>query len=150
MLWFENYRGCRFRHSSFDERMEGRKNGRARRQDMATQHTGFLRISKSVTGAALVLFGSLILYENLAGAVAWLEQVLGSTPSAGLGRLPATLLVLSQVLQAYAADHQGLLVALLQRIAVSCWPLLLVTVGTVLSLDAGSTPDKNKTVELSI
>jgi hypothetical protein len=39
-------------------------------------------------------------------------------------------------LQAYAADHQRFLQGFLRHIFVSCWPLLLVIAGTILSRDA--------------
>jgi hypothetical protein len=38
-------------------------------------------------------------------------------------------------LQAYGADHQRFLQGFLRHIFVSCWPLLLVIVGTVLLRD---------------
>ena len=91
------------------------------------------RISKSIAGAALVGFGMFILYENLAGAVAWLSHVLGSNSFEALGVLPAFMLAVSQVLPAHAANHQHFLQASLQHMLVSSWPLLLVITGTVLS-----------------
>ena len=80
-------------------------------------------------------FGMFILYENLAGAVAWLSHVLGTNSPEALGVLPAVILAASRVLQAYGADHPRSLQGFLQHMLVSSWPLLLVMVGTVLSRD---------------
>jgi len=102
---------------------------------MAGQQTVF-RSSKSIAGAVLVGLGMFILYENLAGAVARLSHILGANGSGALGVLPAVILAVSQVLQAYAADHQRFLQGFLQHMLVSSWPMLLVLVGTVLSRDA--------------
>ena len=100
---------------------------------MARQRTAF-RSSKSIAGAVLVGFGMFILYENLAGAVAWLSHVLGADSSQALGVLPAVILAVSPVLQAHAANHQRFLQGFLQHMLASSWPLLLVMVGTVLSI----------------
>ena len=94
--------------------------------------------TKSIAGAALVGFGMFILYENLAGAVAWLSHVRGANNFGALGVLPAFLLAVSQVLPAHAANHQHFLQASLQHMLVSSWPLLLVMAGTVLSWDTVS------------
>ena len=102
---------------------------------MVGRQTGF-RGSKSIAGAALVGLGAFILYENLAGAVVRLSQVLGANGSGALGVLPAVILAGSRVVQAYPAGHQRFLHGLLQQVLVSSWPLLLVMVGTVLSRDA--------------
>jgi hypothetical protein len=79
-----------------------------------------------------------ILYENLAGAVAWLSHVRGANNFGALGVLPAFLLTVSQILPAHAANHQHFLQASLQHMLVSSWPLLLVMAGTVLSWDTVS------------
>jgi hypothetical protein len=79
-----------------------------------------------------------ILYENLAGAVAWLSHVRGANNFGALGVWPAFLLAVSQVLPAHAANHQHFLQASLQHMLVSSWPLLLVMAGTVLSRDTVS------------
>jgi hypothetical protein len=92
--------------------------------------------TKSIAGAALVGFGMFILYEHLAGAVAWSSHVLDANSLDALGFLPAFMLAVSQVLPAHAANHQHLLQSfLLQHLLVSSWPLLLVMAGTVLSRD---------------
>ena len=101
---------------------------------MARLKTTF-RSSKSIAGAALVGFGMFILYEHLVGAVAWSSHLLGDNSFEALGVLPAFMLAVSQVLAAYAANHQHFLQASLQHMLVSSWPLLLVTAGTVLSRD---------------
>jgi hypothetical protein len=93
------------------------------------------RSTKSIAGAALVGCGMFILYENLAGAVAWLGHILGPNSFEALGVLPAFILAASQVLPAHAGNHQHLLQVSLQHMLVSSWPLLLVMVGTVLSRD---------------
>jgi hypothetical protein len=99
---------------------------------MARQRTAF-RSSKAIAGAALVGFGMFILYENTAGAVAWLSHFLGANSSEALGVLPAVILAVSQVLQANAANRHCFLQGFLEHMLVSSWPLLLVVVGTVLS-----------------
>src|SRR5438477_1633337 len=104
---------------------------------MARQQTAFRR-SKSIAGAVLVGFGMFILYENLAGAVAWLSHVLGADSSEALGVLPTVILAASQVLQAYGADHPRCLEGCLLHMLASSWPLLLVIVGTVLSRDCST------------
>jgi hypothetical protein len=96
------------------------------------------RGTRSIAGAALVGFGMFILYENLAGAVAWLSHVRGANNFGALGVLPAFLLAVSQVLPAHAANHQHFLQASLQHMLVSSWPLLLVMAGTVVSRDTVS------------
>jgi hypothetical protein len=96
------------------------------------------RGTRSIAGAALVGFGMFILYENLAGAVAWLSHVRGANNFGALGVLPAFLLAVSQILPAHAANHQHFLQASLQHMLVSSWPLLLVMAGTVLSRDTVS------------
>jgi hypothetical protein len=96
------------------------------------------RGTRSIAGVALVGFGMFILYENLAGAVAWLSHVRGANNFGALGVLPAFLLAVSQILPAHAANHQHFLQASLQHMLVSSWPLLLVMAGTVLSRDTVS------------
>jgi hypothetical protein len=110
-----------------------KKNGQAE-ADMTRLRRNF-RSTKSIAGAALVGFGMFILYENLAGAVAWLGHILGTNSFEALGVLPAFILAVSQVLPAHAASHQHLVQVSLQHMLVSSWPLLLVMVGTVLSRD---------------
>jgi hypothetical protein len=94
------------------------------------------RSTKSIAGAALVGFGMFILYENLAGGVAWLSHAFGANNFEALGILPAFILAVSRVLPAHAANHQPVLQGFLQHLLVSSWPLLLVMAGTVLSRDS--------------
>jgi hypothetical protein len=101
---------------------------------MARGRTVFRR-SQSMAGAVLVGLGMFVLYEKLAGDVAWLSQVLGAHGSETLGVLPAFVLAVSQGVQAYAADHQRFLQGLLQQMLISSWPVLLVSFGSVLSRD---------------
>jgi hypothetical protein len=115
------------RHTS-----EPGKNG-PEEADVAGRRTVF-RSSKSIAGAALLVLGTFILYENLADAVHRLSQVLANGSEA-LGVLPAVVLAVSQPVQAYAADHQQFFLDVLQQLLVSSWPLLLVIFGTVLSRD---------------
>jgi hypothetical protein len=77
-----------------------------------------------------------ILYENLAGGVAWLSHAFGANNFEALGILPAFILAVSRVLPAHAANHQPVLQGFLQHLLVSSWPLLLVMAGTVLSRDS--------------
>ena len=62
---------------------------------MGRQRTA-IRSSRSIAGAALVGFGMFILYENLAGGVAWLSNVLRADSSEALGFLPAAMLAFSR------------------------------------------------------
>jgi hypothetical protein len=94
------------------------------------------RSTRSIAGGALVGFGMFILYENLAGAAAWLSHAVGANSFEALGVLPAFMLAVSQVLPAHAANHQHFLQASLQHLLVSSWPLLLVITGTVLSRES--------------
>ena len=95
------------------------------------RHRIAFRGSKSIAGTVLAALGMFILYQNLDGAVIGLRHVLHSNGAETLG----LVLSLSQVLQAYAADHQRLLHGCF-HLLVSSWPLLLVRVGTVWSRDA--------------
>ena len=93
------------------------------------------RCPKSIAGAALIALGIFISYENLTRAASQLSHLFGTIPRQALGILPAVILAAPRVLQAYAADHQSLLLGLLRHMLVSCWPLLLVVAGTVLAPD---------------
>jgi hypothetical protein len=115
---------------------------------MARQGITF-RSSRSIAGAALVVVGMFVLYENLAAAVAWLSHVRYEA----MGMVPAVILGVSQVMQGHAADPQRLLQGFLRHMLVSFWPLLLVIIGTVLSRDTiadNSTNIPKKIVQLSI
>jgi hypothetical protein len=97
-----------------------------------TQQQAILRSSKCVAGTALGVLGMFILYQDTAETVNRFSQVLGSCDV--LGRVPAVILAISNVLQAYASD-QCFLQNLFQHMLVWSWPLLLVMLGTVLSRD---------------
>jgi hypothetical protein len=96
----------------------------------------FCGSAKSIAGAVLAGVGIFIFYENLHRAATQLRHLLGTIPAEALGVLPAVILAAPRVLQAYAADHQRFVEGLLQQMLLSCWPLLLVMVGTVLSRKA--------------
>ena len=98
------------------------------------------RSSQSIVGVILVGLGMFILYENLAGAVAWLSHVLGANGSETLGVPAAFVLTASQAVHCCSRDHQWVLQSLLPQILVSSWPLLLVTFGRVLSREDKSIP----------
>jgi hypothetical protein len=91
----------------------------------------FLERVKSIAGAALLAGGMVILYEHVARAGVQVSRLCGT---AG-GALPAVVLSATRVAQAYAADHQRFLEDFFKQIFASCWPLVLVVVGTVLSRD---------------
>ncbi len=96
------------------------------------QQTFFGR-AKSLAGAALVGLGIFILHGNLDRSATQWTHLLSATPGEAPGVLPTVILAAPRVLQAYAADHQRFLQGFLRDIFMSCWPLLLVMVGTVLS-----------------
>jgi hypothetical protein len=98
------------------------------------QQTFFAR-AKSLAGAALIGLGIFIFHGSLDRAATEWNHLLSSTPGEALGVLPTVILAAPRVLQAYAADHQRFLQGFLRHIFVSCWPLLLVLVGMVLSRD---------------
>jgi hypothetical protein len=74
-----------------------------------------------------------ILYENLAGAVAAMQQALGANGSATVGVMPAFVLSVLHGLQVCASDHLRFLERVFQHLVATFWPLLLVTVGTALT-----------------
>jgi len=91
--------------------------------------------AKSLAGAALVGLGIFIFHGNLDRAATEWSHLLSTIPGEALGVLPKVILAAPRVLQAYAADHHRFLQCFLRHIFVSCWPLLLVIAGTVLSRD---------------
>jgi presenilin-like A22 family membrane protease len=103
-----------------------------------------LRSAKSIVGTALLVLGTFILYENLAGAVGRLSHVLANGSEA-LGLLPAVVLAASQPVHAYAVDHHRFMLGLFQQVLASSWPLLLVIFGSVLSRDTFT--DKSKHIQ---
>jgi len=105
----------------------------SKRKGMAMRQT--FGCPKSIAGAALVALGTLIFCENLNRAATQLSHLLGAIPRQALGILPAVILAAPRIVQAYATDHRLFLVGLLRHMLLSCWPLLLVIAGTVLSPD---------------
>ena len=121
---------------------------RARRH--SSQETGMaaqwrvFQSAKSIAGTILVVLGTFILYENLAGAVAQLSQTLQSG-SQTLGILPAVVLAASQPVQAYSMDHHRFLQDLFEHLLASSWPLLLVVCGSVLAGDVFRSKNTSRT-----
>jgi hypothetical protein len=83
---------------------------------------------KSIAGAALIGIGLHILSGSLDTTAIRASQILGVIANHAPRVLAPVLLTVSQAVQAYAAGHQGCLLALL-RILISFWSLLLVIVG---------------------
>ncbi|HEY7099147.1 MAG TPA: hypothetical protein VH437_20645 [Terriglobales bacterium] len=101
---------------------------------MAKQ-TVLLESSKSLAGAALVGLGMFVLYQNLAGMVGSVNHVLGANSSEALGILPAAILAASQIIELHARNHHSAVQEFFRQVSIQCWPLILVTVGMVLSRD---------------
>jgi hypothetical protein len=101
---------------------------------MAMQRTFFGR-AKSLAGASLVGLGIFILQGNLDRAATQWRHLLSTTHGEALGVSPTVILAAPRILQAYGADHRWFVQGFLREIFVSCWPLLLVVVGTVLLRD---------------
>jgi hypothetical protein len=86
---------------------------------------------KSVTGAAFVALGLLILFANVDGVVSCMSSFAGISAHEALAILPALGLAGLHTLQAYTFDRTGFFSGL-QQILVSFWPILLVIFGVVL------------------
>ena len=99
---------------------------------MARQKTIFQNF-RSIAGAALIGFGSIILVGNLAIAVSRLTHLFGITAGVvdTFGVLTAGALAALNASQVYVFDHTEFLRSL-HRILLSFCPLLLVIVGTLL------------------
>jgi hypothetical protein len=100
-----------------------------REDNMAASRTT-TRSMKSVFGAAALAIGSFLLFVNLDGIAAQINDAVGA-PAESVGIFPALGLAGLHALQAFAFDHAGFLSSLLQ-ILVSFWPLILVLLGTAL------------------
>ena len=112
---------------------------------MAASHTT-TRSMKSVSGAAALAIGSFLLFVNLDGITAQLNDVVGAQAES-VGILPAIGLAGLHALQAFTFNHAGFLSSLL-GILVSFWPLILVLLGTALLRNAfGERPAKSEYVE---
>jgi hypothetical protein len=96
----------------------------------------FLGRTQSITGAILIGLGVFILCGNLDRAMIQLSHFLGTIPPHALGVLPSAVVAASQVVEAYATDHQRFMQILLLDTLASFWPLLLVAAGAVLSRDS--------------
>jgi hypothetical protein len=103
----------------------------ASRENRPMRRTCFER-AKSIAGAALVAVGTFILYQHVDRAAAALGHVSGISGGA-LGVLPAMIFAASRVVRAYAGDQQRFLRNFLEQALISSWPLVLVTVGAMLS-----------------
>jgi hypothetical protein len=99
------------------------------------RHT-FFGLAKSFVGAGVAAFGVFVLYTNLHAAAAQLSRVLCATPGEAAGPLPALVIAAAQVTQVYASGHQRFLQDLFEHLLLSCWPLLLILVGTAWFRDA--------------
>jgi hypothetical protein len=98
-----------------------------------------VNLRSMVRGAGTVLagLGMFFLYENLAGAMLQIATLLGANGSQVIGIVPASILVGLQ------ASHTG---GLIHHALVSCWPLLPVTLGVVLTKNESNVanlPPKN-------
>ena len=83
------------------------------------------RISYRNTAATILSgCGMFFLYQELAAAAEKVVHFLGGNGGDGLGMLPAAILV---------APHLSHAPSFVQHALWSCWPLLLVAVGTKLS-----------------
>ena len=100
---------------------------------MSSQHK-LSESVKSIAGAALIGVGLHILWGNLDKAATQVSHPLGASAADALGVLPSIAMAFSQVVQAYASNHQGFLLGVL-RMLVSFWPLLMVVAGTMLLRD---------------
>jgi hypothetical protein len=86
---------------------------------------------KSITGAALVALGFMILFANVDGVLSSTGSFSSTSANEALGALPALGLAALHTAQAYTFDRAGFFSAL-QQILVSFWPLLLVILGGIL------------------
>jgi hypothetical protein len=86
---------------------------------------------KSITGAALVALGLLMLFANVDGVVSSMGSFASLSANESLGAIPALGLAALHAMQAYTLDRAGFFSAL-RQILVSFWPLLLVILGGIL------------------
>lgn len=87
---------------------------------------GQMRVRRVGSAAGMVLtgLGMFFLYKDLAGVADKISHLLGGNGSGGLQILPAAAVV---------APHLTQATCFMQHTLLACWPLLLVTVGTMLS-----------------
>jgi putative effector of murein hydrolase LrgA (UPF0299 family) len=100
---------------------------------MAGQRTRFQSV-QSTAGVALAGMGMFLLYAHLTAGVVRFSHELATGSSKVLALLLVVSPEVSQVLRTYGADQQRFL----QHMLVSCWPLVLVVVGTALARDSFS------------
>ena len=108
---------------------------------------------KSITGAALVALGLLMLFANMDGVVSSMDGLASISANETLGALPAVGLAVLHAVQTYSFDRVGFFSSL-QQILVSFWPLLLVVIGAILlryafggrfeTMEAGSSTSARK------
>jgi len=96
---------------------------------MAARQASFQSL-KSTAGAALLALGLVMLFANLDGAAATVNNLAGISAHEGLDVLPALGLAGLHALQVYTFDPAGFMSAFLQ-ILVSFWPLVLIFAGAV-------------------
>ena len=95
-----------------------------------------LRTSRAVAGAALVVFGIFMLYQNLARVLTCLSHLVGANNSRALGLLFALILAVVHGFEVHGPHHQRAAQSFIQQILQLSWPLLLVMVGRVLFEDS--------------
>lgn len=88
-------------------------------------------LAESMAGAGLAAVGVFLLYHNLQGTAAQLSRFLGATCCDAPGAFPTVILAAARVMHAYASGHQRFVETLIQHLLLSCWPLVLMIVGTV-------------------
>jgi hypothetical protein len=113
----------------FDVLIEGEKEALGE-EDTAMRQTS--ELPKSMTGAGLATIGLFTLYYNLQEAADDLSRFLGAACCDAPGALPTVILAAARVMHAYACSHQRFVEIFIQHVLLSCWPLALVAVGTVL------------------
>jgi hypothetical protein len=96
---------------------------------MVAAQTSF-RSLKSVSGACAFVLGFFLLFVNLDGFAALLNNAAG-TPAEAVGILPALGLAALQAVHTYTFNESGFMSSL-QQMLVSFWPLLLIAAGATL------------------
>jgi hypothetical protein len=91
-----------------------------------------MRLPKSMTAAGLATIGVFTLYHNLQEAADDLSRFLGAACCDAPGAFPAVILAAARVMHAYPCSHQRFVEIFIQHVLLSCWPLALIAVGTVL------------------
>lgn len=97
-----------------------------------------LGIAKSMAGAGLAALGVVILYDDLHTAAVQLDHLLGDIGGQAVGVVPIAILAADRVTRTYASGHPRFVEIFTQHLLVSCWPLLLIIVGTAWFRDDGT------------